>query len=266
VTALLRFLRDRRRAAIWWTVGVIGLVAFTAAFWPTVRGQTSFDQVLDDMPEAMRAMFGIDAAVSISSAPGYLHGRVFATLLPLILIVDAIGLGAATVAGSEDDGTLELVLANPISRLRLATERGGAALILLATPALTAGAALLAIGGPVGLLDGVSVTGLVGATLAAFALALLFGAIAFAVGAATGRRSLAVSVPAGAAVATYLVQGLVSAVDGPDAVLDLTPWHWYLEDNMLLAGPSLTAILVPILFGAALACGGLVLFNRRDLT
>jgi ABC-2 type transport system permease protein len=261
-----RFLADRRRATLWWLAGIVALIAFTAAFWPTVRGQVSFDQVLDDMPEAMRTMFGIDTAVSISSAPGYLQGRVFATLLPVLLIINAIGLGAAALAGSEHDGTLELILANPLSRRRLFAERGLAALAMLTIPAIAAGISIAVLGAPMGLLDGVSLSGLAGATAAAFALALLFGALAFAIGAATGRRNLAVSIPAGLAVATYLLQGLLSAANAPAVALDLTPWHWYLEHNMLIEGVAPGALALPLLIGAGAIAMAAPRFGHRDLT
>ncbi len=260
-----RFLRDRQRSTVWWSAGMVGLVVFTVAFWPTVRGQSSFDQVLKDMPEAMRATFGIDTAVSIGSAPGYLQGRVFATMLPVLLIIDAIGLAAAALAGSEHDGTLELILASPISRRRLITERGLAALVMLAAPALAVALALLVLGAPVGLLEDVSIAGLAGATLAAFTLALLFGAIAFAIGAASGRRSVAVSASAGLAAGTYLLQGLLTAAHAPAVAINLTPWHWYLDHNMLIDGVAIDALVLPLLVGGGALAVGAPRFVTRDL-
>lgn len=262
---LRRFLRDRRRSATWWVLSVVGLVAFTVAFWPTVRGQASFDDAVAQLPDAMRAMFGIDQAVSLGTAPGYLHGRVFATLLPALLIVNAVGLGAAAIAGSEDDGTLELLLASPVRRGRVLLERGLAALVLALVPAAAALVSVAVLGPPVGLLDGVSLAGLVSATVGAAALACLFGAIAFAVGAATGRRSLATASAATLAVGTYLLQGLLAAARSPDSFRWLSPWHWYLGHNMLIEGPSATAVVLPVAGTALVLLALTPRFTRRDL-
>jgi ABC-2 type transport system permease protein len=191
---------------------------------------------------------------------------VFATLLPLILIINAIGLGAAAIGGSESDGTLELLLANPVSRARLFAGRALGALLLASIPALTAGLAIVGMGAPAGLLDDVSLLDLAGATLASLTLALLFGALALAVGAATGSRGLAVSVSGGAAVAGYLLQGVLAAADAPAAVRNLVPWHWYLEQNMLVEGVSVAALVLPIVVGGIVVALGAAQFVRRDLT
>lgn len=260
-----RFLRDRRRTTAWWIVGVVSLVAFTVAFWPTVRGQVSFDEVVRELPPAMRSMFGIDAAVSIGSAPGYLHGRVFATMLPLLLVINAIAVGAGAIGGSETDGSLELLLAQPVSRHRVLAERTLATIVLAGLPALVAGLVLIALGAPVGLLEGVPLLRLVGAIAAALALALFFGAVALATGAFTGRRGAAVAVAAGGAVGGYLVQGLLAAADAPAAVQQLNPWHWYLERNMLIEGATLSALLLPLVAACVVLAAGAISFVRRDL-
>ena len=250
---------------MWWSVGVVALVGFTVAFWPTVRGQTSFDDIVADLPEAMRAMFGIDAAVSIGSAPGYLQGRVFATMLPLLLIVHGIGAGASAIGGSEGDGTLELLLASPVRRPDVLAGRAASTVVLVATPAMWVVPALLALGTPVDLLDGVSLARLAGATVAVLVLAEMHACLAFAVGAATGRRGAAVAVASAVAVGGYLLQGLLVAADAPEAVRNLVPWHWYLERNILLDGTSVHALVLPVAAGTVALAAGAWAFSRRDL-
>ena len=44
-------------------------------------------------------------------------------MLPLLLLVFAIGLGARAIAGSEQEGTLELLLSNPVTRRTVVAER-----------------------------------------------------------------------------------------------------------------------------------------------
>ena len=260
-----RFIRDCTRSTLWWSLGVLALVAFTVAFWPTVRGETSFDEIVGDLPEAMRAMFGIDAAVSIGSAPGYVHGRVFATLLPLLLITRGISLGARAIAGSEEDGTLELLLANPVRRGDVLTARLLSMIALVAVPAAVAGVALAVLGAPFDMLAGITAPRLALATLAALALGELHACIAFAIGSATGRRSVAVGAAAAVAAGGYLLQGLLAAADGPAALRNLIPWHWYLERNILLSGAPTTALVLPVVVGAAVVAVGAAVFLRRDL-
>jgi ABC-2 family transporter protein len=77
-----------------------------------------------------------------NSPAGYLQGTLFALLGPLLLVM-AVAAGARAIVGDEEEaGTLELLLAHPVSRTRLLTERFG---VLAAAVALLG---LVVWGGP----------------------------------------------------------------------------------------------------------------------
>jgi ABC-2 type transport system permease protein len=210
-------------------------------------------------------MFGIDDVIPITSAAGYLHGRLFSTFLPLLLLIFGIGLGAGAVAGSEQDGTLELLLANPVTRRRVATERYAATLALLAALTVVFVLVLLGAGAAFGALEGVSLVGLVAASAGAFCLAALHTTIAFTVGAVSGRRPHALGVATAIAVAGYLVQGLLGISEALRPLRFAVPWHWYLGRNMLAQGIAPDAIAVPLGLSIALFALGIAGFARRDL-
>lgn len=260
-----RLLLDRRRSFAWWWVALVATVSFTAALWPSVRGQQQFEDLIQDLPQGFRALFGGGEGISFFSAPGYLHSRLFSTMFPLLLLVFGIGLGARSVGGSEEDGTLELILAQPVTRARLAAERYAALVLLVAALGVTGLVSLVVVGPFVGLLEGVSLVRVVAAGVALLGLALLHASLAFAVGCARGRRGPAVAVAGTVAVASYLLESLLAATDAVDALGFVSPWHWYLEHNLLAQGPTLAATLLPMLVGAAMAVTGGWLFLRRDL-
>jgi ABC-2 type transport system permease protein len=187
------------------------------------------------------------------------------TFLPLLLLIFGIGLGAGAIAGSEQDGTLELLLANPVTRQRVAVERYAASMALLAALSVVFMVGLLATGAPFGALQDVSLVGALAATVGAFGLGALHATIAFTTGAITGRRSHAVGAAAAIAVAGYLVQGLLGVSEALQLIRFVTPWHWYLGRNMLAQGIAPDAIVVPLLLSLVLFAVGVVLFDRRDL-
>jgi ABC-2 type transport system permease protein len=265
VIVAARLLRDRRRSTLWWTGGLLGLVAFTVAFYPSIRGQASFDQLVADLPEGFRAMIGYQGGVPLTSPPGYLHARLFATLAPVVVLVFGIGAGAQAIGGGEDAGTLEPLLANPVTRTRVATERYLAVVGLLLLLVAALAFALVVLGPPFGVLDGVALNGLLGACAGVFGIALLHTSLAFAVGAATGRRGPAVAVATTVAVAGYLVQSLLTLTDAMAPLRAVTPWHWYLDHNMLAEGLSVAAIILPVLVSLPLFLAGVAVFRRRDL-
>jgi ABC-2 type transport system permease protein len=260
-----RLLRDRRRSTLWWIGGLLGLVLFTVAFYPSIKDQASFDQVIADLPEGLKALIGYEGGVPLTSPPGYLHARLFATLAPLVVLVFGIGAGAQAIGGSEDAGTLEPLLANPVTRDRVATERYLAVVGLLVVLVAALTVALLAFGPAFGVLDGVALTGLLGACAGVFGIALLHASLAFAVGAAIGRRGPAVAVATAVAVAGYLVQSLLTLTDAVAPLRAVTPWHWYLDHNMLAEGPAVAAIVLPIVVSVPVFLAGWVAFRRRDL-
>lgn len=265
MTVLRYFLRDRRKSAFWWALGFFALAAFTCAFYPSIKGQQDLDQVVKDLPPAVQAMFGFESGISLSSAPGYLQARMFASLYPILLLVLAIGTGAGAIGGAEEDGGLELLLSNPISRLRVQFERFlGLAIVVSAQGALFC-ALLLPLAALFGALDGVSMGGLLTATAGGIALALLHGSLAFATGCWTGRRSIAIGVASAVAAGGYLAQGLLAAADVPDAIRDLTPWYWFLHENLLAKGPNVSAWLPALVLSCLVAAASVPRFLSRDL-
>lgn len=260
-----RLVRDRRRSLLGWAVGVAGLVLFTVALYPSLKGEESLNELIDQMPEAVRSMAGIDTAIPVTSAPGYLQGRLFGSLLPLILIVFGIGLGARAIAGAEQDGTLELLLANPVTRRAVVVQRYVALVGMLAGLTVVFAVSLAVLGTPFGALEGVPVTGLAGAVAGVFGIALLHATVAFGVGAATGRRPWALSSATVLAVAGYLLQGLLGLSDAVRPLRFVSPWHWYLGRNMLAHGVAPDAIVVPLALSAVIFAAGAGAFLRRDL-
>lgn len=260
-----RWFLDRRRGLAGWCLGVTALVVFTVGLFPTVEGDETFEELVDQLPEGVRSLFGLAQGAPITAAPGYLHARLFSTLVPLLFVVYAIGLGARAVASAEEDGTLELLLANPVTRTRVVLERYLANTALLALLTLVLAAVLTASALPLGALEGVSLVGLAGATGGVFALALLHGSVAYAVGAATGRRAPAVAAATTVAVTGYLIQGLLALTDVLDPLRYASPWHWYLGRNMLIDGPAPDALIPPLVLGLALLAAATRLLERRDL-
>jgi ABC-2 type transport system permease protein len=115
------------------------------------------------------------------------------------------------------------------------------------------------------LLDGVSVIRLLAACSGLTVLAAFHTAIAFAVGAATGRPGLAVAIAATVAVAGYLLAGLLATSGNLGWLRVISPWEWLLTHNVLVEGTPLLPLLVEIIIGAALVTAGAQRFTRRDL-
>jgi ABC-2 type transport system permease protein len=257
----IKTLYDARRALVGWGLGLLGTVAMVVAMYPTVR-TGSYQRSVQEAPEALLRAFGMDRGIDIVSGAGYLGGYLFGFMLPMLLLVFAIGAGAGAVAGEEDRGTLELLVANPVSRSRVLAEKFGAFVVMAVLLGLVVLAGVLA-GGPLVGLE-VGVAGLAAAVASQTLLAILFGGLAMAVGAATGSRGLAVGVGAAAAVGAYLVHSLAPLADALAWLQRLSPIWWATGNDPLQHGPGVGLLVLLAVLGAVLAMGG-TLFARRDL-
>jgi ABC-2 type transport system permease protein len=263
VIVLRRFLKDRRRLVLWWCVGLGAGVLLSIAFYPSFKQQgEALDRMMKDLPEGLKALAGAQGNVSLASPAGFLNSQVFVQVLPIALLVLAIGAGARAIAGAEDDGTLELLMSNPVTRQRVAVERYVGAILNVIIVALAASIVVVGLG-PLFELD-LPLSNMIGACGAVTCFAILHATIAFAVGAIMGGRGMAIAVGAAVGAGGFIVFGLVSG-NVLEPLRLVTPWWWYLSRNILAEGLPPEAIGLPLAVSAVLFAAGVNRFARRDL-
>lgn len=250
-------LRGHRRSLVLWASSLAAVSVIYISYYPAI-GADEMAAMIDSLPRQMVDALGYDA---IGTAPGYLTSTIYGLLGPILLLVHGLALGARWIAGQEEDGTLELELTAPVSRRQVYAGRLIALLVdltaLIAT--LTTVVLLLTL-----LLDlDVDVTGVLAGGVGLLLLVLAFAVTAFAIGAATGRRALALGVAAGLAVIAYMLQALGPVV-GADWMTTVSPFAWFVDTNPLVDGfhPHWWRLV-----GVAVVAGfaGLWGFERRDL-
>jgi ABC-2 type transport system permease protein len=252
---------DRRRGVLWWSVGISLLTVATLSVWPSVRDE--YTKLVENYPEALLAFFGIEKG-GLGTGAGYLQAELFGLMVPLTLIAYMIAAGSAATAGEQEAGTLEFLLSQPVSRTRVLLEKFGGLCVSLAV--ITAAfAAVLVVSSRV--FDvGVSAPHLLAATVAAYVLAVLFGAVALLAGCMTGHRALAAGIASAAAVTAYLLSSLAGLVAGLKPFRPISPFWWYSGHDPLQRG--LEPLHVVLLVGVTVVCvvAATLSFARRDLT
>ncbi|MGH7876675.1 MAG: ABC transporter permease subunit [Candidatus Dormibacteraceae bacterium] len=264
--AVLRHVIWRRQAGLlWWSLGTVAVAALLAVAYPTVSNNNELNKAFAGLPPSVQAALGLDPGSALTSPVGYLNSQYFANILPVMLLVFGIGLAAWATGGDESAGTLELLLANPVSRLRVAGERAGALLLLLGVLAAVSAATLLVLAPSTGLTRGLSAGHIVAADAAGGLLALTFATLTFAIGAWTGSRSLAISVSSALAVAGFVIEGIAAQVPALRPIREASPWHWMLGSNPLQNGFQWHWWLPPFGISLLLASLGIARFRVRDL-
>ena len=262
---LTQTLWRRRTSLAWWALAMAGMCALLAAAYPTVRDNNQLDTTFANLPPSVEALLGLTGGNLLSSPTGYLDSQFFANVLPVMLLVFTIGLASQSIAGDEAAGSLDLLLANPISRVRVALARIGALILLLAALAVVCVLALVALAPATGMDKGLSAAHVAAATIAAGLLALTFAVVAFAVGAAIGSRPAAVAAASSLAVAGYVLEGLARQIHALHPVDAVNPWHWLLAYDPLTHGLTWHTWLPPAVAIVALSVLGLPRLAHRDL-
>ena len=253
-------LRLRRTSLILWFVAVTVLVAGIAAIYPTVRSNPSLDSIYGDLSPTVQALLG---GASLTSPSGYLNTQLFAFFLPAVLLVFAIGRGASSIAGEEEDRTLDLLLAQPLARGRLYAEKALAVLIGVVTLIVGSVVGVVALRQPADLT--LPYVNLVAVCVQMGLMCAALGLGAQAVAAASGRRVVGIAASAGYTFVSYIVYGLSATVHPLSYVRPLTLWRWYLGSDPLTSGFGTEEVLVLVAVCIAMVAAGTQAFRRRDL-
>jgi ABC-2 type transport system permease protein len=260
-SVLLKTLRDQRRSLMWWVIGLVALIGVTVLFYPSLSDAPEFDELAEQMPEALLRAFAGGVA-DFTSPVGFLNSQLFVLMVPLLFLVFALSAGSGAIAGEEEKGTLDLLLSNPVKRRRVVMEKFTAMTVGISVLglALWLGTAISAkaVGMDIGL-------GRVAeASLSATLLGLAFGAIALAVGCAFGKRALSIWVTAALGIAAYFLNAMGPIVDGLEE--KLSPFYYYLGADPLANGMDLSHAGVLIGLSAVALAVALITFERRDLS
>ena len=259
-----RAIADRHRWLIGWSIGISAFAVVNIAFWAAMEDEAAtMNEMIDRMPESLQSLFGMGGGIDPFSPIGYLSSQVYALALPLLLLIAALGV-AGSLAGDEERGLLETVYALPVTRARVVIERWLALMVLTSVLAIVSMVTVLVSTRVVGLEAGAGAVAL--ATLSAALLTWAIAGIGLAVGAATGRRGVAISVAAVVAVASYVITSLADAGIGFFRHIEVVSLFTRYAVVETLAGAtpfgSMAVMLAVACIGVAVAVWAI---DRRDL-
>jgi ABC-2 type transport system permease protein len=259
----LKALRDQRRSLFFWGIGLIALAAVMSAVYPSVSNVPSINQYLQQLPEGMREMFASNGLVDYTSPVGYFGTELYSFMIPLLFLIFGIGYGAGAIAGEEERGTLDFLLANPVPRRRIVIDKfcvmTASMFILAFLFWVGLGVSVKAIGIDISLLR------LADATIGALLLALVFATFSLFLGCLKGSRGLSLGISGGLAVLTYMLNILGSIVSWLKDYRFLSPFYHYAQPDIINNGINSMHILVLVGLILVFFVGSIPVFERRDI-
>jgi ABC-2 type transport system permease protein len=253
-------LKKMRGQILGWGLGLAFLAAILVLFYDNIAAeQEQFQQLLEAYPPEMLAFFG--GALDMLSPAGFL-GMYYFAMLPIILGIFAIAAGSGLLVADEENGTLDLVLAHPVSRSGLFAGRALAFVVALAAILLLGwlGFVLLL---PFSGLDA-GLDRLAAAMLSLGASQLFFGGLALLLSLLLPSRKTAAAAAGLALMASYFVSSLANINESLERLATLSPLTYY---QGAAAFDGVEWGWLAALSGAALLMALLAwrLFERRDI-
>jgi ABC-2 type transport system permease protein len=258
---LLKTWRDRWRGLIAWTTGLVLITVVELYVYPTIRDSgEGMEALIEGFPEPMQEIFRMS---DYTSGAGFLNVEMFSIIVPLVFIAVGASWGAGATADEEEKGTADLLFTLPVSRTAVLLTKGAAAIIVLLGLTLVLAVTLVVGSSMVDL--GVDYSYLIAACVMSGMLGVLYAGIGFLIGAATGRRGVALGVAFTLAIAGFLLYSLSPMVDGFERVNPVNPFQWAVGSNALTDGIDVGYALRLLLLSIALFAGSVLVFRRRDI-
>jgi ABC-2 type transport system permease protein len=248
---------------------VLGWAAFSAiwpamyvALYPSIGALGELEKMLDQFPPAFREFFA-SSSLNLSTPEGFLNMELFTFVAPLLILAYTVVVCGGATAGEEENGTMDLLLANPVPRWRIVVEKSAAFVV---------GTVVIGIGMWLGAAAGAAAVDidldlwLVGqAITSAVLLGLALGGLALALGAITGRRWLAAGVSLMVVVAGFFLNGLGALVDWLKPWRPISPFYQYISNDPLSNGLDPGNVLVLVAWAVVGGVVAVIAFERRDL-
>ena len=257
----IKSLRDHARGVLGWTLGIVAIVVIQLSVYPTIRDSSAgWSSVTESFPEAFKEIFRM---TDYTSEAGYLATELLTFVVPFIFIGMGCSWGARVATEDEEKGAADIALGLPISRASYLVTRMASSLAILVT-AGTSFFISLAIGAR--LLDmSISLARFAIAALCLTLLAVIMLGIATALGALTGRRSVALGVSMAIAIALFITYSLAPLVDVLDSTTPFNPMQWTIGSQPLTQGLSVGYSVSILAFSAVFFASSFRMFERRDI-
>lgn len=248
-------IQDRWKSTLIGAVSLALLLVFGMAVYRGI--DVSF---WDDLPEAFRNMFGIPEGADVA---GLAYGAIYTGYGMLTMAAIALAGGSASIAGEERNGTMSVLLGNPISRTAtLLSKAAGMFVVLLGGFLILWVAGLVA---PVMLNVDIGEMNVNALMVMMFANALFYGFMALALSAWFGKPGIATSTTSGIMVVSFVAVGLLPMIESLADLTKVFPWYYFSSSDPVINGIHWGHLAV--LAGGSLVflALGVIGLQRRDL-
>jgi ABC-2 type transport system permease protein len=257
VNVSMKSLLDQRWQIIGFGLALLSMAALVVLVWPAYRSTVANIQ----LPEAVQALLGSD--LSYATAAGFVSAEFF-SWIPILLIVYAVIQGTGAIAGEESAGTIDLLMAQPLTRPAMVLQKCAA---VVAGSALTVAIGYLGFGLTIPFVTiEISLGDAALASANMLPITLMFFSLSLWLGAVAPNRAYAAGGAIGVATAAYFANTIAAGVHQLSGLRFASPFYYYGAGLPLVKGIDWAHVSVLLGVAALFAALTLRSFQRRDIT
>lgn len=263
-TIFRSMLELRRTSLLWYSFGIAAYGWMMVAFFPLIAANLDYmDMMMDVFTDELMAILGA-AGTDFTTLGGFMGVEYLNMFWVFIVAAAVIMFAAGALGGAVDEGTMELTLSQPVSRMEVAVSRFLALAAYAGALNLVTAATLYL----PGLVHGVDVPldAMALFLAAGWLVTMSIGSFAFLVSAVASAGNRAAGVSFGVIAAMWLLDTLGTISERFGWLSNLSLFHYWnpadIIDNLTVA-PQTWAV-----FGIAtsvFAPAAIWLFRRRDV-
>lgn len=254
----LKTVFEKRWGLLAWYIGLFATTVLIMLLFPTLRD--TFGKALNDVPDSIKGILG--DANTYQRINGFIDIQVMAQMVFMTIIYGVI-LFTGVIAGDETEGTLQTLMAHPVSRTRVYFEKLAGVSILLAIAN-----ASVYIGTWIGALlvgESVNLWRLALACGSLYLITFTFSVIGFSLGAVTGKRGFAGAIAGAVAFASYIITNLAPTVSALQTINKFSPYEYFNKPSILDNGIQYGDQFILLGICAVFIALGYWVFTKRDI-
>ena len=263
----LRTIKDRLVSTLVYIIGEIGFIWMYVAIFPSMEGQADeLSQAFAAYPESLMKAFGIsDMAAMFRKIENFLATENYSFLWPILAVALVVSIGGYSIAGEIERKTIETLLAQPISRIKIFISKYFSGLLIFTVfTAMTVFSII-----PLAKIHGVDY--FLEAHTKMFVLGLLFGGAIYSMttlfSALFSERAKTYFFSVGIIIVMYALNIVASLKDNLSDLKYFSFFHYFdtnkaLVDNQI--DPLAYYIFGGVMIGSTLLAA--LIFNRRNIT
>jgi len=254
---------DRWRGTAIYAGALAAYVLMLTAMFPSFQKMTGVKEMLENYPESMSRFFGVES-IDITSFNNFMAMELLGLMFVIIVGAFVFSFARYMVAGELRDGTLELLLAQPIQRWKMLTSKGAVLLAGIVGIVLATVLSVFAFGAAFGI--DVSHAGFLAYAPVAIALFVAIAGYSILFSTALYRPRWVVMASVGVTLGFYMMNFAATSSQSLEKLGYFTIFHYYNPLKVLDSGSvPVGDVLVLLGIGAACFAASIYFFQRKDI-